>query len=89
MRSSGDDNVNNGADSCSNQLHIAIVRISMVISGLEKLTVETPDQPGWISVCSFFISDNYYTAHLHMTDIQADIEYGQNRGQNIRKVYAR
>lgn len=44
--SAGDDNINNGADSRLKQLHVAIVRISMVISLQRKLAVETPDQPG-------------------------------------------
>lgn len=46
MQSSKDDNINNGADSLLNQLHIAIVGISVVISELEKLSVETPDRLG-------------------------------------------
>lgn len=46
MRSGEDDNINNGADSLLNQLHIAIVGISMVISELEKLTAETHDRLG-------------------------------------------
>lgn len=51
--SAGDDNINNGADSRLKQLHVAIVRISMVISVLKKLTVETPDQPGWMCLSPF------------------------------------
>lgn len=50
MRSGEDDNINNGADSLLNQLHSAIVGISMVISELEKLTVETPDRLGTMSM---------------------------------------
>lgn len=52
MRSGEDDNINNGADSLLNQLHTAIVGISMVISVLGKLTVETPDRLGTMrTVC--------------------------------------
>lgn len=50
MLSGEDDNINNGADSLLNQLHIAIVGINMVISELEKLTVETHDRLGTMSM---------------------------------------
>lgn len=55
MQSSKDDNINNGADSLLNQLHIAIVGISVVISELEKLSVETPDRLGTMRMA--YLSD--------------------------------
>lgn len=58
--SAGDDNINNGADSRLKQLHVAIVRISMVISLQRKLTVETPDQPGWMCLSPFSRADPRY-----------------------------
>lgn len=55
MRSGKDDNINNCTDSLLNQLHIAIVGISMVISELVKLPVETPDRLGTMSMV--YLSD--------------------------------
>lgn len=57
MRSGEDDNINNGADSLLNQMHIAIVGISMVISELEQLTVETPDRLGTMSMVRLSVVD--------------------------------
>lgn len=57
MRSGEDDNINNGADSLLNQMHIAIVGISMVISELEQLTVETPDRLGTMSMVCLSVVD--------------------------------
>ena len=47
----GGDNINNGTDCClDEQQQRAVVRISMVISQLQSLMTETPDQHGGISV---------------------------------------
>lgn len=58
----------------------------MVISGLKKLTVETPDQPGWMGICSFFISDRYYQQRISVLTWTFRLIWHEvaNREQNIR-----
>lgn len=60
VQSSGDDNTNNGAASCSNQRQSAFVGISEVISELEKLTGKTPDQTEGIITFSSSILHNIF-----------------------------